>query len=94
MPQAQFLNRIVDVRVMTQRQIAVQRVQKKIVIPHVQCLARWSMVLLCGSQVYVTDKAVETHSRRSCSNTLRSPKSRLAARTPTAQHPESKKPSR
>ena len=39
MPQMQF-------RVVTERQIPVQRVQKKIEFPHVQRLTRWSMFLL------------------------------------------------
>ena len=40
MPQMQF-------PVVTQRRIPVQRVQRKIVIPHVQRMVRWSMFLLC-----------------------------------------------
>ena len=77
MPQAQFLNRIVDVRVVTQRQIAVKRVQKKIVIPNVQRLARWSMVLLCRfTGLRHGKRRLRPHSRRPCSNTLRALKSR------------------
>ena len=40
MPPVQFQS-------VTQRQIPVQRVQKKIEIPQVQFLTRWSMLLLC-----------------------------------------------
>ena len=40
MPQMQF-------QVATQRQIQAPRVQKRIVIPHVQRLTRWTMFLLC-----------------------------------------------
>ena len=53
MPQVQF-------RIVAQRQVPVQRVQKKIVIPHVQRSARWSMVLLCGSQAHVMEEMAET----------------------------------
>ena len=77
MPQVQFLNGIVDVLVGTQRQIEVQRVQKKIVIPHVQYLARWSMVLLCRfTGLRHGKRRLRPHSRRPCSNTLRTLKSR------------------
>ena len=44
MPQVQFLNKIVDVPVVTQRQIEVQRVQKKIESPRVQHLDKMADV--------------------------------------------------
>ena len=54
MPQVQFLNRIVDVRVVTQRQIPVQRVQKNIEFPHVQHLHK-----MVDVPVVQVQKAVE-----------------------------------
>ena len=80
MPHVQF-------RVVAQRQVPAQRVQKKIVIPHVQRLARWSMVLLCASQAYVMEETAEIPQ-------LQIEQQHGEARTPTAQHPESEKPSR
>ena len=80
MPQVQF-------RVVAQRQVPVQRVQKKIVISHVQRSARWWMFLLCGSQACVMEETAETLQ-------LQIEQQHGEARTPTVQHPESEKPSR
>ena len=54
---------------------------------HVQRSARWSMVLLCSSQAYVMEETAETQQ-------LQIEQQHGEARTPTAQHPESEKPSR
>ena len=46
-PQLQFIVKVVNIPVVTQRQIPVQRVQKEIETPQVQFPTRWSMLLLC-----------------------------------------------
>ena len=69
MPQAQILNKIVDVRVVTQRQIPVQRVQKRIEFSHAQHLTRQSMFLFCGSLVCVTEGRLRSHGCRSSNKT-------------------------
>ena len=73
----QFSDRIVDVPVVTQRQIPAQRVQTKIESPRTQRLDKTVNVPVV--QVHRSaswKRRSRSHSRRSCSNTLRSLKLR------------------